>query len=321
MLALSIIIWVVVAIAVAVASTLGAVGILFSLGRLSQEIKLYGLSSIHLAFGLQSLAAAFALGKLVVTNRNLKLMPLPPEMLAHHRQLTPVLQKLRGVNLLTHAGNELGTWVLLGHKRLSIYGGEVLESMDGSLAVNIEPKGTPDWEFLKQHLEKSPIWKAVEEWKEATVDELQARRRLFNAVKTALMEQTGLPIGNYTIANDEEAVHPYLLESIYEDLFREAIGMPITKQWGGQMVVKEKGHLYLPNDRIALVSSDLAIHEIVIRLSSDPIEELGHLISNTGCLYKRADAAMKKLDDLAHKQQLSPSLPKSSRCEGCRSVA
>ena len=69
---------------------------------------------------------------------------------------------------------------------------------------------------------------------------------LFTAVIDEVKTRIDLPLSDYHIGSDDEALHPYLVEHIYEQLYRRAIGLSMSTSDPSGFEITAAFRVFLP---------------------------------------------------------------------------
>ena len=100
----------------------------------------------------------------------------------------------------------------------------------GKVLVTLNLQEQEVWQLVRQHLEGHPILDAIEEWKQATANDLAARRSLFEALLRHVETNTGLPVWVGVNENDIKAdgIHNHYLDKLYDQVFQTVINVGLA---------------------------------------------------------------------------------------------
>lgn len=183
----------------------------------------------------------------------------------------------------------------------------------GKISVRIAARELIEWDLLREHIPKDPIWKQVGDWEAALGTTLQAEEGLYRAIEKQLQDSTGLPILDWR--PDRPALTSKAAETLLLWLLRPDPSW--SAPMGGGITEEEDGEMRISASYIALAAGR---REEITSIFSDTYRRFTP--SSEVDAYRSAyDAhllATKAIDRSVQLLRLLPYL--AGNCEVCRRV-
>lgn len=134
---------------------------------------------------------------------------------------------------------------------------------DNGFEIRLAIESEADWPLIQKRLRKSHLLKDLDTWKSLTVNDLNARKALLEAIHEKVKSEFSLPIqlDDSYLVNVDKDPKPYLtgqfIVQLFDQLFSKLAGIdnaPLQK-WSIECD-DDKGVLYFPNRMYPLICSD-----------------------------------------------------------------